>query len=202
MVGGGPDLVPGIFEVVQSAAATGIRDYLRSRVTGIEQSAIDIEYDELPPNLAGDWHLCVIPSGFSVNPTTNNLEVYDWSVMYDLALIRRVQDQPRDRKREKFMRAINSLTNSMGSINFLIDGDYGLMAYQNDELARAYAKVTNLNIATNGFIEPARLLGGSPVRGAGPGLFGGKGAENDAALVCRFRYGKLRIIVPKSAHLA
>lgn len=196
-----PDLIPNLYEMVQSSVAIGVQNFLRERLTTLDQSQITVEYDELPPNLTGNWHLCVIPMGFTPNNQLRNGEIYDWKVMFDIALLRRVQDMPKDRMREKFATNAASLLNAMGAINYVIDGEYSLMNFINDELGRQYGKVTDLDISSYGFVEPQVLVSAGPVRSAGFGLFGGANSADIAALVCRFRYGNLRIITPKSLHM-
>lgn len=186
-------LVPGTTDPTEVVAIQCVRDYLRIH-TSLNYQGIQVEYDELPPNLSGNWHVVVIGTGFSVgNYSKANTLINDHSINFDIAIIRRVSETPKDRVRDKFVLNQSSLKNAAAQVNLLLDREYGLLQYCNATLASEYPWQ-----AAYGFIEPAILRSPGQVRAAGSGLFGGANNEKVAAIVCRYQYTGLRRIWPKS----
>ena len=185
-------IVSGVVEPTEAVVVEAVRDYLREN-TELNDSGIEVEYDELPPNLSGNWHVVVIGTGFTPsNYSLSNVLINDHKFSFDIAMIRRVHDAPKDRVRDKYLLNQSSLTQAAGQVNSLLDRTYGLVSYCNSKFD-SYPWQSEY-----GFIEPAMLRSPGQVRSAGSGLFGGSNNQSVSAIVARYKYTGLRRIWPKS----
>lgn len=151
----------------------------------------EIEYDELAPATSGDKYIIVMPAGWRPGARHNTCGgISDLLYQVDVLVARRITHVPRDRRRERFLDNLQSLTTVMDKVFEAVDFNYTTMNAAN-------TLITAETASTEGFTEPLKFVGmdGRP-RIVGAELFGGS-EENAAGLARTIHFGNARRITHK-----
>ncbi|MGH8743511.1 MAG: hypothetical protein ACREUY_04455 [Burkholderiales bacterium] len=158
---------------------------------GYAADQCDVEFDEMAPATVGDIYLAVIPGGWRPGPrhnTSGGVNDLVYSVL--VAVVRRIGNVPRDRRRDVFLNNLNTLDDDIDKVYSALDWKYEVMNAAN-------ALILTDTTSTQGFIEPLRLVGdvGRP-RLVDAEFFGGK--EGVAGMMRILPFGGARRITTKA----
>jgi hypothetical protein len=179
-------------KLAENNLVRAVRDRLRQ--AGFAEQECDAEPSEMAPATVGKVYAAVIPAGWRPGPRHNTSGgVNDLVYAVKVAVIRRVTEVPRDRKRDIFLANLESLTADVDRVFEAIDWVYDVI-----NLANAKIAATNVASSTYGFSEPLRLVGDvGPIRDVGPEFFGGAAGDTVAGMMRVLPFGGARRITPK-----
>jgi hypothetical protein len=158
---------------------------------GYAENECDVEFDEMAPATVGQVYLAVLAGGWRPGPHHNKCGgVNDLVYSLSVAVVRRIGNVPRDRRRDIFLNNLNTLDDDIDRVFSVVDWKYELMNLAN-------SLITAETQSSEGFIEPLRLIGEvSRPRLVGAEFFGGKGDE--AGMMRVIPFGGARRITTKA----
>lgn len=167
-----------------------VRDKLRQ--AGFAETECDAEVSEMAPATVGKVYAAVIPGGWRPGPRHNTSGgINDLVYAVRVAVIRRINDVPRDRRRDIFLANLDSLSED-------IDRAYEAIDWKEEVRTLANQYITAATSSTQGFIENLRLVGEvSSPRIVGAEFFGGKSDDATAGMMRVIPFGGARRITTK-----
>lgn len=159
---------------------------------GYSETECEVEFDEMAPATVGKVYVAALPGGWRPGPHHNTSGgVNDLVYSVRIAVVRRISNVPRDRKRSVFLDNLDSLDDDIDRIYSVVDWKYEL-------INAASAIILAEGGSSEGFIEPLRLVGEiSQPREVGSEFFGGK--PGDAAGMMRvLPFGGARRVTVKT----
>lgn len=180
--------------LTEEALLYAVRDVIRAAALITNSSSnVNIEHEEMSPNLVGHSYIAVQLGDVSPGPSHNTSGgVVDHLLSIDVSIIVRSQDMPKDRIRDKYLNTAKSLAKLSSSVNGLVDFSYSVLTAANTYLSTYESGVQN----SQGFIEPLKFAGMSKPRAVGPQFFMGSG-EGMSGLIRKISYVKARRVVSR-----
>lgn len=177
------------FDLGEKSLLIATRD--RIRLQGYADKECEVEYDELAPGTVGKTYIIVIPGGWRPGPRHHTSGgVNDIYYAVSIAIIKRISNVPRDRRRDIFL-------NNMGNLNEEIDKIFAAVDFKYELLEAANAIILEKTKSTETFTEPLRFTGIDPKPRPAPAeLFAGTG-DTAAGLVRAIHFGNARRVTHK-----
>lgn len=177
------------FNLGETSLLLAVRDQIR--LQGFGERECDVEQDEITPATVGQKYLIVMPGGYSPGPRHRSSGgVNDVYYSVSIAIIKRITNVPKDRRRDIFL-------NNLGSMNDEVDKIFAAVDFSYDVLQAANAIILAKTASAETFTEPLRFTGIDPKpRPAPADLFSATG-ETAAGLVRSIHFGYARRVTSK-----
>lgn len=155
-----------------------IRNQLRAAPASFANSECEVEFDEMSPGTVSGTYLAVMPGGWVAGPRHKSSGlVNDLVYGADILVVKRIAHVPRDRRRDVFLKNLDSLDAEIDKVYAAIDFNYSL-------LAAANLLIKNETTSTEGFTEPLKFVGVDRRPRLAPAeLFAAKPGEQAAGLI-------------------
>ena len=179
----------------EDALLYATRDLLRQSSLFRDED-VNVEYDEMAPNLTGHKYVAVVPGDCSPGPSHNTSGgVIDQYVSIQVVVIIRCQDFPKDRMRDKFFVNNRTITQYTSEVMKYVDFSYDLLTVANAWL------VSNEGTPQSGypFVEPLKWAGHSKPRAVGAEFFDSRSAGGGTphGLLRTINFARARRIVSR-----
>ena len=179
---------------------------VRARILSVDASTyglkfepyeVSIEYDDLPPNLVGHKYVCIVPMGITpVRTDEENELIDDWYVDFDVIVVMRCQDIPKDRRSRLYFEIVGSLNQYVHVVNSRINNSHTLRALANARLL----EMEQASTSSYGFIETPKVQPIGPPVEVSSALFKSSPGRTDVAGISRrLMYRKARRIKVRGA---
>ena len=166
----------------ETALLTAARNAIRA-LAEFENREVQIEFDEQAPAAIAHKYVAVMPGEIRPGPTHNTSGgVIDKIHGIRVMVIIRAVKKPLDRSRDLFLDNTGSMDAFVGLIEGVFDFKYDLM------------NAVNALIVGDGFIEPLKWAGYSPMTMVDSDAFQGRSGEERAGLKRIIHFGGARII--------
>lgn len=170
----------------ETALLVAVRDQIRE-ICGYKPHECNIEYDEVPPAIAGEVYVVVMPGGWQ--PGENNAKgggVLDEIYSVDVSVIMRATRIPRDKTRDLYLDLLDGLNVRVKAIRAAVHFNLEVMAAANENLEDSSALPFIETLKFSGMDRRPRLVGAE--------VFGDKPGERRAGLARTINFSGARRI--------